>query len=458
MQVTLEQTSTLERKMRISVPSDEVETKVDAKIKETAGQVRLKGFRPGKVPLREVRRRFGDGIRQEVSSELMQTAYTEALQQEDVAPAGMPRIEDVTMESGKDFEFTAVFEVFPEIELGDFGAISVEKPVAEITDADLEGMIEKLREQRTTFEEVDRAAAMDDQVVIDFEGFIDDEPFDGGKAEGVDLVLGSNSMIPGFEDGLVGASKDDDTELNVSFPEDYHADNLAGKAAVFKVKVQAVKASVKPELNDEFYKEFGVEEGGEEAFHAEVRSNMDKELTAAVKNKVKNQVMDGLAEVTEVEIPQALVDQEIDRMRQDAAQRFGGGQQFDASMLPAELFQNQATPRVKLGLIVNAIVEQLEIEADDAKVRETIEEMASSYEEPEQVVNFYYNNPQQLSQIQNMVLEEQVVDTVLEKAQVTEVTMSYDDAVKPPEPAPVEQAEGDADEPEAASEEAPKED
>ncbi len=436
MQVTLETTSSLERKMRISVPAEQVETKVAAKLKQAAGQVRINGFRPGKVPMREVKRRFGEGIRQEVSSELMQSSFSEALQQEAVAPAGTPQIEEVSMEAGRDLEFTAVFEVFPEIVLGDFSSLSVEKPVAEIAEADITLMIEKLQTQRVEYVEVDRVSQAEDKVNVDFEGSVDGEVFEGGQATGNDIILGSGSMIPGFEEGLIGCRAGDEKEISLSFPETYQAENLAGKAAVFKVKVHKVLAAEKPAVDEEFFKLFGVEEGGLDAFKAELSTNMGTELESAVKNKVKTQVMDGLLATTEVELPKALISAEIDRMRKEAVQQFGGGDSIDPSVLPAEMFEKQAQRRVKLGLIMNAIVDQMALKADDTRVKEAIESMAKSYEEPEQVINYYYNNEQQLNQIQNMVLEEQVIDTILEKATVVEMTMSYDDAIKPaPSPA-----------------------
>jgi len=437
MQVTVENTSDLERKMRVTIPSDEIEVQVTEKIKQTAKQVRLKGFRPGKVPLKEVKRRFGAGIRQEVSSEVIQSTYGQALQQEDINPAGRPKIEDVKIEEGQDLEYTAIFEVFPEVEVAGFEGIEVEKLSSQVEDEDLDKMIQTLREQRTEFSEVERTAAEKDKVNIDFEGFMDDEAFEGGKAEGADIVLGSGQMIPGFEDGLIGLSAGEEKDLEVTFPENYQAENLAGKAAVFKIKVNSVSEPVLPELDDEFFTLFDVKEGGLEAFREEVKSNMQRELDASIKAKVKNQVMDGLDATNEIELPKALVDEEVNRMRQEAVQQFGGGQgapQIDPSVLPAEMFSDQAEKRVKLALIVNAIVEKNELTPDEDKVRETIETMASSYEDPEQVINFYYSNEQQLSQIRNVVLEEQIVDLVLDSAKVSEKTVSYDEAVSREEP------------------------
>ena len=444
MQVTVETTAGLERKMRVVVPSERIEVQVTEKLKQTAKQAKINGFRPGKVPVREVKRRFGEGIRQEISSEMIQSSYGEALQKEDLNPAGMPKIEEVNMEEGKDLEYTAVFEVFPEIEVGGLENIEVERLISSIEEADLEKMIDTLREQRLVYVEADRAAAEKDQLNLDFEGFLGDEPFEGGKAEGTDLVLGSGSMVPGFEDGLAGLKAGEEKDLKLTFPENYQAQNLAGQEVLFKIKVNKVSGPEMPELNDEFFEQFDVKEGGVEAFRKEVTNNMKRELDSAIKTKIKNQVMDGLGDNNEVDLPQALIDQEVNRMRQEAVQQFGGGAQFDPSMLPAEMFSEQAQKRVKLGLIVSAIVDKNSLEANAEKVREAIEEMAATYQDPEEVINFYYSNEQQLSQIQNMVLEGQIVDFVLESAKVTDKIVSYDDAVKRETELPAEESDESA--------------
>ncbi|MBV1879451.1 MAG: trigger factor [Pseudomonadales bacterium] len=436
MQVTLETTSGLERRMRISVPSEMLENQVNAKLKETAGKVQLKGFRPGKVPMREVKRRFGEGIRQEVSSEIMQNSFAEAVRTEAVSPAGMPQIEDVSLEAGKDLEFTAVFEVFPEVPALNFSNITIERPVSEVTPVDVEKMIDTLRDQGAEFKEVERPCVEGDQVNMDYEGLVDGEVFDGGTAEGEDLVLGAGKMVPGFETGIEGAAKNETREINVTFPEEYQSEELAGKAAVFKIKVNSISESVKPELNDEFFEKFGVKEGGIDAFRTEVTSNMRKELQSVVKNKVKSQIMDGLVAENILDLPKSLISQEIDRLRNEAVQQFGGAN-IDPSMLPAEMFTAQAEKRVSLGLLLSAIIEQHELKVDDDKVKEMIENLASSYDEPEQVINYYYGNEQQLVQVQNLVLEDQVVDTILAAANVEDITQGYDDAIKPlPQPLP----------------------
>ena len=430
MQVSLETTEGLERKMRISVPADRLETQIEEKLKQTAQRVRLKGFRPGKVPMREVKRRFGAGIRQEVSSELIQASLTEAVQQESVEPAGTPQIEDVKMEAGEDLEYTAVFEVFPEVQPGDFSKVTIEQPLSEVTDDDLELMTEKLRSQRLEYTVVEREAAEEDRVNIDFEGFINDEPFDGNKAEGSDIVIGSGDMIPGFEDGIVGCIAGGSKDIEVCFPDDYHVDDLSGKAAVFKIIVNSVSEPIKPELDDEFFKQFGIEDGGLEAFRADLRGNMEKELERAIKQRKKNQVMDGLIETTEIEVPNTLVENEIDRMRQGAIQQYGGHDGIDPSLLPAEMFEKEASRRVTLGLIVKAVVESSSVTIDEEKVKKTIEEMASAYDDPEQIINFYNSNEQQLNQIRNMVLEDEVVELLLDQAKVEDVKMTYEEVIQ----------------------------
>ncbi|MEO1817703.1 trigger factor [Pseudomonas sp.] len=436
MQVSVETTSGLERRMTVGIPADRIENEVNKRLQQTAKRARVDGFRPGKVPMSVIRKRFGASAHQEVIGEVIQSSFYEAVMQEKLNPAGAPSVEPKSMEEGKDFEYIATFEVYPEVTLAGFEGISVERPESEVTDADVDTMLETLRKQNTRFEAVERAAENGDQVTIDFVGKIDGEAFQGGTANGTNLVLGSGRMIPGFEEGLVGAKAGDSLTLNVTFPEDYQNLDLAGKAAEFETTVQEVAAPALPELDDEFFAQFGVTEGGLDGFRAEVRKNMERELRQAIKTKVKAQVMDGLLESNTVEVPKALISSEIDRLREQAVQQFGGGN-FNASQLPAELFEEQAKRRVSLGLIVAEVVKQNDIKPDNDRVRAMVEELASAYQEPEQVVNWYYQNEQQLGEIQSVVLEEQVVDTVLQKAQVTDKKVAYEEAVKPAQPAQV---------------------
>ncbi|MDZ5112041.1 MULTISPECIES: trigger factor [Pseudomonas] len=429
MQVSVENTSALERRMTIAVPAERVENEVNKRLQQTAKRAKVAGFRPGKVPMSVIRQRFEADARQEAFGDLVQASFYEAIVEQKLNPAGAPAVEPKSFEKGKDLEFVAIFEVFPEFTVGGLESISVERLSAEVADADLDNMLEVLRKQNTRFEAVERAAQKDDQVNIDFVGKVDGEVFAGGSAKGTQLVLGSGRMIPGFEDGLVGAKAGEERVVNVTFPEDYQNLDLAGKAAEFTITVNSVAAPVLPELNEEFFAQFGIKESTLEGFRTEVRKNMERELRQAIKAKVKNQVMDGLLAANPIEVPKALLENEVNRLRVQAVQQFGGN--IKPEQLPAELFEEQAKRRVVLGLIVAEVVKQFELKPDEGKVREMIEEMASAYQEPEQVIAWYYKNDQQLNEVRSVVLEEQVVDTVLQKATVTDKSVSYEDAVKP---------------------------
>ncbi|KHO64141.1 trigger factor [Pseudomonas flexibilis] len=431
MQVSVEATSALERRMTVGVPAARIESAVDKSLQQTARRAKVPGFRPGKVPMSVIRQRYEGAARQEALGDLIQETFYEAVVEQKLNPAGAPSIEPKVFEKGKDLEYVATFEVFPEIKLAGFEGIAVERPQAEVGDADVDTMLDVLRKQNTRFEAVERAAENGDQITIDFVGKIDGEAFAGGSAKGVPLVLGSGRMIPGFEDALVGVKAGEERVINPAFPEDYQNLDLAGKTAEFTVNVTAVAAPALPELNDAFFALFGVKEGGLEGFRAEVRKNMERELRQAIKTKVKNQVMEGLLETNPVEVPKALVADEVNRLRVQAVQQFGGN--IKPENLPAELFEEQAKRRVVLGLIIAEVVKQNELKPDETRVRALIEEMASAYQEPEQVVAWYLKNEKQLNEVRSVVLEEQVVDTVLGKAKVTDKSVSYEEAVKPAE-------------------------
>ena len=429
MQVSVETTSGLERRLTVAVPAERLDSAVEQRLLEAQKNLRIDGFRPGKVPMREVKRRFASAVRNEVLGDVMRDTFLKAVEEQKLEPAGMPRFEPKTNEPGKDLEFVAVFDVFPEIALATFSSITVERPVAEVTDADVDTMIENLRKQRASWETVERAAVQGDRVNIDYEGFKGEEAFAGGSAKGQNLVLGSGSMIPGFEEGLVGASAGEQKTLALSFPEDYHAEELKGQAVEFKVTVNKVEAQKLPEVDAEFMKAFGVDGGELDKFRAEVRKNMERELTNAIRAQVKGQVMDGLVSSHSFDVPAALVRNEIQRMRQQMMQQFGGGQQFDASILPDDLFREQAERSVRLGLVVREILEQHQLKADADKVRARVEEIAEQYEEPAEVVKWFYSNRQQLEQVEGAVLEEQVVELVLAAASQSDKSMSYEEVV-----------------------------
>ncbi|WP_369921127.1 trigger factor [Marinomonas polaris] len=430
MQVSVETTSPIERVLTISVPAARVDEKVNSEVAKTAKTIRIDGFRKGKVPVSVVKKRYGQGIRLDAVEQIMRDAYVEAIQKESIQPAGMPSIEPKNFAEGADLEFVVKVEVYPEVTLADNATIKVDRVVSEVTDADVDVMLETLRKQNSEWSAVERASADGDQVTIDFVGYLGDEAFDGGAAEGHKLVLGSNTMIPGFESGILGAKAGEERSIAVIFPEDYQAENLKGKEATFKITVSEVAEQILPELNDAFVEKFGLEEATVAALRAEVRKNMERELNQAIKSKLKNALFEGLSSINEVEVPSALVDQEVDALRKQAAQQFGG-QGFDASQLPAELFQEEAKKRAKLGLLISEVIKKDDMKVDNDRVRSFLEDMAQAYQEPQQVIDFYLKNKEQLAQVQSAVLEEQVVDKLLESAQVTEVTLGYEDAIKP---------------------------
>ena len=433
MQVSIETTSGLERRLTVGVTAERKETEVDSRLQKAAGNVRLPGFRPGKVPMKVMRQRFGPGVRQEVLGEVMSQTFQEAVVQEKLRPAGQPSIEPKSLEAGKDLEYIATFEVFPEVDVVEIKDFDVEKPVADVSEQDVDDIIEVFRKQQGSFESVERAAAEGDKVNIDYAGTRDGEAFEGGSAEGSDLELGSGRMIPGFEDGVVGMVAGEEKTLQLNFPDDYHNEELKGAAVEFVVKVNAVQEMVPAELNQELFAKYGVEEGDLDTFRAEIKQNMARELKNAVEGKVKQQVMDALAAAHEsLEVPRALVAREIDTMRNQMFQQFGGaaGKDMDLkSMLPDEMFEENAAKRVKLGLVLAEVVSKLELKVDADKVRAAVEEMASTYEDPEEVINWYYSNQEQLSAVESKVLEDQMVEKLLANAHIVEKQCSYQEAL-----------------------------
>ena len=431
MQVSVETTDGLERKMTIAVPSVQVDSAVNARLQEAAKSVRLNGFRKGKIPFKVIKSKFGKGVRQEVVGELMSQTYYDAINQESLKPAGQPKIEPTNIEEGKDLEFVATFEVYPEIILPDFSKLEVERLNADINDTDIDEMIETLRQQRQTWEVIEREAADQDMTNIDYLGKKDGEEFEGGAAQGANLVLGSERMIPGFEAGIIGKKAGDEFTLSLKFPTEYHNDDLAGAAVEFDITLNSVSEQVLPEVNEEFYKSFGVEEGGVEAFREEVSNNMRREMKTASRNKLKTKVMDALIAAVDVTVPESLVSNEILQLKSQALQQMGGAQGADPSMLPDELFKEQADRRVILGLVLGEIIGQQNLQADPAKVRESVEELAATYESPDDVINWYYGNKEQLATIESAVVEDQVFDYIIEESVVTDTEVSYQEIIKP---------------------------
>ncbi len=433
MQVSLEATSGLERRLTVGVPADIVDQEVNKRLAKAAKTVRINGFRQGKVPIKVVKQRYGEGVRQEVLGDTINRTFYEAIQKESIRPAGQPAIEPKVFEEGKDLEYIATFEVYPEIKDVQVEGIEVSKYDADITDKDVDNMIENLRKGQAEYTDSKAAVKKGFKVNINFVGTKDGEAFEGGSAENHELVIGSDSMIPGFEDGIIGMKPGEEKDIEVTFPEDYQVEDLKGANAVFKITLNSVQKEKLPALDEAFFEKFGVTEGGEEKFREDVKNNMEREKEKAIKNKTKQQILDGLIEKNPVDVPKALIDGEVDALRNQMIQQYGGAaQNLDMkALLPDEMFIEQAKQRSALGLVVSEIVSQEKIEADKDVVRKLIEEAAASYEDPEQVVNYYYSNENLLQSVEAAALEDQVVDFLLSKAEVTEVKVAYDEALKP---------------------------
>lgn len=426
MQFSIETTQGLERRASITVPADTVDKAVREELKRTAKNVRIDGFRKGKVPPHIVEQRFGASVRQDVLGELLQRHFFDAMFQNKVNLAGRPTFEVEQFETGKDLKFTGVFEVFPEVELKGLENIKVEKPVVEITDADIDKMIDVLRKQQATWTESQEAAKAEDRVTIDFIGTVDGEEFEGGKAQDFVLLMGQGRMIPGFEDGITGHKAGEQFDIDVTFPAEYHAENLKGKAAKFTITLKKVENMVLPELTDEFVSKFGPNSKTVADLRAEISKNMQRELKNTVTARIKAQTVDGLIEQNPVEVPKSAVEQEIEVLRNQAAQRFGG-KAGQAAQLPRELFEEQAKRRVQVGLLLGEVIASNELKVDEERVKTMIEDIASAYEQPQEVIEYYNKNNELLGNLRNVVLEEQAVDAVLSKAQVSEKTQSFDE-------------------------------
>jgi trigger factor len=432
MQVSVETTQGLERRLTITVPAAAISTEVDKELKQIAKNRRVDGFRPGKAPVAMIKKMFGLSVLQDVASRQMQNHFYQAIIANKLTPAGAPTFAPGQLAEGKDLEFAATFEVYPEVQLNALDKIEVTKPVVEITADDLETMLGTLRKQHATWATTEAAAASGDRVIIDFVGSIDGEEFEGGKASDFTLELGQNRMIPGFEDGIIGKKAGEEVTVEVTFPAEYHAENLKGKAASFAVTVKAVEAQQLPEVNDEFAKLFGLAEATVDALKVEVKKNMERELNNSIKARVKEQVIKGLLATHEVEVPQALIESEIDVLRRQALQRFGNN--LDPKQLPelpAALFTEQAKDRVKVGLLLGEVIKTNSLQVEDARVQSLIETVASAYEDPQEVVQYYNSNKELLQGMRNVALEEQAIDLVLSKAKVTEEKAKFDEIMNP---------------------------
>lgn len=433
MQISVDSTGPLERQLKVQVPEQRISDEVNTRLKHISRNTRIDGFRPGKVPMRIVEKRFGGRVRQEVVGDLLRDSFREALINENLRPAGEPTIDPLEASPGGGLSYTATFEVYPEVTLDAVPELVIERPLCEIEESDVDRMIETLREQQKVWTEVDRAAGRGDQVRIDFRGTVDGTEFEGGSQEDFVLELGLDRLIEGFESGLEGSRAGTERVLELTFPENYGKQDLAGKPVRFEVKVKAVLESSLPELDAAFFEKFGVEGDGLEKFRAEVRSNMEREKAQALRERLKQNVMNALASAQAFELPQALVKSESHRLMHEARQRlqYMGTPADKLEALTDALFEEDARRRVSLGLMVAEIIRANGLSADPAKVRARIESMASSYEDAQAVVKWYYDDPSRLEQIESAVLEDEAVDWVVNKAALSDKQYSFDALMNP---------------------------
>lgn len=439
MQVSVETMAGLERKMTVELPSENIDTAIQERLQSLAKTTRMNGFRPGKVPFKVVKKRFEPQVRGEILGDMINRSFYDAVAQEKLRPAGQPTIEPLAgFDNDADhegFSYTAVFEVYPEFEPKFDSAIKVERPVVVINDSDVDTMVDSLRKQRLEYIDADRPAALEDQVNIDFVGTLDGVEFEGGQADDAPLVLGSGAMIPGFEDQLVGVTSGEQKTISVTFPEEYGSEELAGKDAEFAITVRSIKEPALPKMTEEMIKSFGIEDGQMESLRADIRKNMERELKQRVDARVKQQVMDGLLELNEIDVPKALAKQEIGRLREQLAQQMPPEAVSDASdenRLPDELFTEEAGRRVRLGLVIGEIVRHKSIQAQPDAVRAQVETIASSYQDPQSVIDYYYGNPELLQNVESLVLEEAVTQTIIDNATVTDLDISFQEMMNPP--------------------------
>ena len=432
MSVTVENLENLERKVVLSLPWSEVNAAVEKQLRQTARRVRIDGFRPGKAPLHMVESMYGASIQNDVLNELAQKAFYDVAVAQDLKIAGMPRLEGVEEQDSKEeFKFAAIFEVFPEITVGDLSAQEVEKAVTNVGDAEIEQTIEILRKQRTRFEHADREAREGDRVIIDFEGKIDGVAFDGGSSQNYPFILGQGQMLPEFEAGVLGLKENESKDVEVNFPEDYHGKGVAGKTAVFTITLKNVSEPVLPEVDEAFAKAMGIESGDVNQMREEVKKNVLREVKRRTKAQTKESAMEALLQSTEVQVPKALIADEAGRLAQEMKQNFINQGMADAANLdlPADMFNEQAERRVKLGLILAKIVEENQLEPKDEQIKAIVTEFADSYEDPQEVIDWYFADASRLQGPTSLAVEANVVDYVLGKAKVNEKVLSFDEVM-----------------------------
>ena len=429
MLVKVESTGTLERRMRVELPAERIEQEVESRLKSVGRTAKLKGFRPGKVPPKVVRRHYGVQVRQEVLSDLMNKSYSDAIAQENLQPVARPRIEPENTEGGKDFAFVATFDVMPEVKLTDLDKIEVTRAVIEITDEDCDDMLQNLRKQRSAWKPVLRESDENDRVIIDFDGRVKDEPFPGGQGTEVPVVLGQGAMLPDFEKALYGVKADDEKSFKVKFPKDYHAEELQGQKVEFSVKVHRVEEEELPPLDDSLAEMFGVDDGGLDQLRTDMVENMRREADQKIAADVREQALNGLLEKNAIDVPNSLVHQEMHSMQHDAMRQLGVEDHDQAP--PLETFADGAQRRVRLSLLIHQLVDDEGIVLDRDKLKSKVEELCSSYENADEMVANYMGNPQIVGQFEPMVLEQQAVDWLVGNGLEKTEKVLFKDYMKP---------------------------
>ena len=430
MQVSVETTGPLERSVTVDVPEERISTAVEERLHSMIRTSKIQGFRPGKAPLRVIKQRFGSQVRREVVEKLVSSSFYEAVTREELKPVGAPLIDPLREEVGAGLSYTATFEVLPEFELNPVEDLEIEMPTCDITDADVIDMIEKLRTQRRSFQVVERAAQEGDRINVNFQGEVDGETSENLRSENTDIEIGENRYIPGLEEGLIGASAGESLSLNLTFPENYNHEALSGKPVVFEVQVNHVAEAVLPELDDEFFKAFGVHEGDEEKFRQEIRGHMEREVEVAARTRFRDSIMQALYEANEIEVPNALVNTEVQRMQElfanDMKQRGISSEVFSKVADSAEL-KSTARRQVALQLLTAQIISSQNLRANPEKVREIIEKRAQSYEDSSALVNWYYNDKQRLAEIESLALEDEVINWISTRSKIKELAVSFDE-------------------------------
>ena len=430
MQVSVETLSDLERKLTVTVPEEEIQKKVESSLQSMSSKVRIDGFRPGKVPMAVVRKRYAGQVREEVLSDLIQSSYYDAVRQENLKPAGAPHIKAVKADEGEGLEYEATFDIMPEFVPMPIETLEVKKFVAEVGDEDVNAMLDKLRDQRKTWRETTRASAVNDRVVISFEGWLGDESFTDGRVEDFPVVLGASQMIPGFEDKLQGAEAGARLEFEIDFPEDYPGPKMAGKTGRFEIDVTLVEEAVLPELDADFVKAFGVADGDVETFRKDIRENMEREMKRALRSRTKSSVMDQLFDRNTIPLPNALVQDEVNDLLkpyQESARK--RKQTLDEATLRTQM-EPMARRRVALALILGKLIDAHNVTAEPGRIRSAVEDLAASYEDSAEVVRWYYADPTRLREVENMVLEDVIVEKIVDLAKVEEMSIGFEELMK----------------------------